>query len=168
MKTILLSAALLLCGISPALGEVVTKGGTVALVRNNPGGDTTEFDVQARVWSKAKTQVRIQGACMSACTMYVMTKYHLDVCAVEGATLKFHMPYYLLASGNSWVQERGPKAVQNNKREWNRDWLGKFSPKLNAVLSDATRKGIIPNPATETEGSKFYTVKATDFIKTCD
>lgn len=153
--------------VSPA------KASEIVTVRNNPGGYQDEFDAQAKEWAKTGTKVRIAGSCASACTMYVMTKYRLDVCASPGATLKFHMPYFDIASGGNYAKDMSAGAVQDSKKEWSRNWLGHFNPKLNAVLAKATRNGVIPNPSTEAQGSegvasRFYTVKAMDFIPTCD
>lgn len=142
-------------------------------VRNNLGGVQEEFDAQARKWAQDGVKVRLAGSCASACTMFAMTKYRLDICATPGARLQFHMPYDQLAQGGTWVTDTSAQAKANNKRFWARDWLGQFNPKLNAALAKATRNGLIPNPSAETQGhesvgSRFYSVKATDFIPTCD
>ncbi|MBY3073391.1 hypothetical protein HFO71_24050 [Rhizobium laguerreae] len=146
-------------------------------VKNNPGGIREDFDAQARKWAKDGVKIRLVGSCASACNMYLMTKYGLDVCAVAGTRLKFHMPYFEISQdgGRRWSREMNPQTIQESKQLWAKNWLGHFSPKLNAVLAKATRNGVIPNPSTEVQGyegqftgSRFYSVKATDFIPTCD
>jgi len=151
------------------------QGSETVTVRNNLGGVREDFDAQARAWQKAGTKIRLAGSCASACTMFIMTKYGLDVCATPGTRLQFHMPYDQLAQGGNWITDTSAQAKQKNKRSWANDWLGQFNPKLNAVLAKATRNGVIPNPSTEDQGyegqfsaSRFYSVKATDFIPTCE
>ncbi len=152
---------------------IPAKASETVTVRNNPGGVQEEFDAQARQWAKDGIKVRLVGSCASACTMYAMTKYRLDICAAPGARLQFHMPYEQFAQGGNWVTDTSEKAKANNRRFWTKDWLGQFNPKLNATLAKATKNGLIPNPSAETQGyersgSRFYSVKATDFIPTCE
>ena len=152
--------ALLLLASPAFAGQSVT-------VRNSPGGAVEDFDAQAREWARDGVQVRIAGSCSSACNMYLMSKYKLDVCAEKGAKLQFHMPYFQVASAGSWSKVVTPEALQHSKRNWASEWLGQFNPKLNAALARATKNGLIPNPSASADSVGMYSLKAADFIPVC-
>lgn len=145
----------------------------VVTVQDNLGGNIADYVKQAKEWKRDKVQVRLSGKCASACTIYVMRRFRLDVCAMPETTLRFHMPYY----GKSYSTEKqdwdffvgDSEHIELSAFEWRTKWLGRFNDKLNIDLYRATLKGKIPNPSIDGNYSdkNMYIVNATDFIKPC-
>ncbi|GHC58778.1 hypothetical protein [Neogemmobacter tilapiae] len=79
IKQLLVLALLLGAPLVPARAEVV-------VVSNDPGGNVLQYQARRRELAKAE-QVRIQGYCNSACTIFTTLP---NVCVGPKATFGFH------------------------------------------------------------------------------
>lgn len=135
-------------------------------IQDDFGGKITEYEERAE--ALRHTPIRLSGSCESACTIFLMTKYNLDVCAVPGTTLAFHMPYNKQAySDGSLEMIIDKKVAAKNFKRWRREWLGHFSPELNEILDNNTVAGRIPNPNESGDTSTMFVVDALKVLPRC-
>ena len=81
--TIALVLALSACAVPPPSEPL--------LITSDLGGDIVQRIDEILQLERANRAVMIEGACMSACTMYLALE---DVCLMPSAVLGFHVPYY--------------------------------------------------------------------------
>lgn len=135
-------------------------------IHNDVGGKI--IDYQERALAMRDLPIRLSGECASACTIFLMTKYNLDVCAVPGTKLAFHMPYNKQAySDGSLEMIIDKKVAAKNFKRWRREWLGHFSPALNEILDRNTVAGRIPNPNESGDTSSMFVVDALKVLPRC-
>lgn len=59
----------------------------------DPGGVMSERIEEIEMLKQNGTKVIIAGECFSACTMYAMPEFELDVCMTPDALFGYHQPY---------------------------------------------------------------------------
>lgn len=161
MKKLVVACALLLASVSAYADERI-------VVEDDMGGFVHEYHAQAANWKLEGTKLAIKGACASACNIYLMKQYHLDVCAYRNATLEFHIPYFQKAKANGkWEMVVSEEWALTNERDWRKNWLGHFNTKLNNILLSATKRGLIPSPNRDGDTGKMFVVKADSVLPRC-
>lgn len=135
------------------------------VINEDVGGITERYRQRAIRLKRSKRKVVLQGFCGSACLIPLQRKYGLDICAIQGATLNFHMPYFLYQHNNTIMLNED--AIKNSEKLWAKEWLNQFSPELNYILERATRQGLIPNPSRTGDTESVFSIPATLAFKEC-
>lgn len=139
-------------------------------VIDNLGGETAEFKEMAANLGRSGELVKIGGRCSSSCNILLMKEYKVKVCALPGAILRFHMPFYgkwADASQTHVIVDKGKELAKESRRYWYKEWIGHFPSKLDRILREATIKGDIPNPSEDGNISHLYSVKAETVLPHC-
>lgn len=138
------------------------------MIADDMGGEVTVYRQQATSYMIDGQKLALNGVCASACNIYLMKEYHLDVCAMPGSTLEFHVPYFGLAKADGgWVAGIDEQWADENERYWRKHWLGHFNTKINVILSTATKRGLIPSPNRDGDNGKMFVIKATSVLPRC-
>ena len=131
------------------------------------GGEMAVYRERAIELGRSGELVRIGGKCSSSCNIYLMKQYKVKACALPGAILRFHMPFYGKWAGEKIIVDKGKDLARESRRYWYNEWLGKFPTKLNTILRTATNKGEIPNPSEDGNIRYLYEVKAETVLPRC-
>lgn len=135
IRTILL-CLLMMVAVLPANARTIT-------VNNDPGGNVLGYAVRVLQAKKDGAQVRINGYCASACTLYL----HLpsrQLCVGKNASFHFHAPY-IMVDGKKTV----PKSIKSYMMKmypgWVQSWVnskGGLTGKLIPMDYNVIRKHI--------------------------
>jgi hypothetical protein len=138
------------------------------VIEDDMGGEVAVYRTQSVEYMLDGKKLAIKGACASACNIYLMREFNLDVCAMPGSLLAFHIPYFGLAKADGeWEAGIDEQWADENERYWRKNWLGHFNTKLNIILASATKKGLIPSPNRDGDTGKMYVIKATSVLPRC-
>ena len=110
-------------------------------------------------------KVIIDGACFSACTLFLRTDYDLDVCVTDAALLGFHKPYRVLIGTGIPVVTPEARVRADDK------WYDEFYSKMPEGIQMLLYNQHIPSVSDGAEPSEFYYIKARDLhgaIPSCD
>lgn len=72
---------------------IPTEASATAYIKNDMGGSYVLYEQQIKYYSKSNKSIVISGKCASACTMYTMKKYNLNVCMRPNTKFGFHQPF---------------------------------------------------------------------------
>ena len=116
MKMIL--AAVALCAaISPALADI--------RILSSPGGQVGPFiELFDRVRASGE-RVVIDGPCLSACTLVLMTVPSDRICVTRRAVLGFHAARSMDRRGKMYAEPEASKAVQEAYPAAIRSWINR-------------------------------------------
>lgn len=109
------------------------------VIKMDLGGWIPTYEARAKRWGEEGRKVIIDGECRSACTYYLWTKYHLDICVTPNARLMFHMPFWRTGEGRHDV-EATPERVEWSASKW-QAMLSEYPPAIAAKVKSA------PNPS---------------------
>ncbi len=116
MKAILVGAALWLAS-APVRAEV--------RILASPGGQVGPFlDLFDRVRESGE-RVVIDGPCLSACTLVLMTVPSERICVTRRAVLGFHAARSIDRRGRMYAEPEASRAVQDAYPEPVRDWISR-------------------------------------------
>lgn len=147
------------------LSTPLSSSPNAIVISNDLGGSTKAYLETIEELKTKNFPIILDGPCMSACTLLLQASWNLNVCATSRATLHFHMPYYTdPVDGAILVSSFHEK---ESLRVWKEKWLGSFSPRLNAMLSIATRLERIPNPSATGDYKSTLSIRATSVVKEC-
>lgn len=132
MRLGVLLSVLLIC--FPAMAEH-----RPVVIKMDLGGWIPTYEARAQRWSSEGRKIIIDGDCRSACTYYLWTKYHLDICVTPNARLMFHMPFWRTGEGRHDI-EATPARVEWSEKRW-QAMLAEYPPAIAAKVRNA------PNPS---------------------
>lgn len=110
MRTVLTLCALLLA--APAFADP-----RPVVIKMDLGGWIPTYEQRAYRWAAEGRKVIIDGDCRSACTYYLWSKYHLNICVTPNARLMFHMPFWRTGQGRYDI-EATPARVEWSQKRW--------------------------------------------------
>jgi hypothetical protein len=114
---IVLAAAALYAAISPAQAEV--------RILASPGGQVGPFiELFDRVRASGE-RVVIDGPCLSACTLVLMTIPSERICVTRRAVLGFHAARSIDGSGRMYAEPEASRAVQEAYPAPVRSWISR-------------------------------------------
>ncbi len=87
-------------------------------VRGNPGGQIVVFALHVDELRAAAEQVRFEGACDSACTLYLSLPAD-QLCITARASFGFHLPYGVGAQQNAVAANY----LISQYPDWVRQWI---------------------------------------------
>lgn len=87
-------------------------------VRGNPGGQIVVFALHVAELRAAAEQVRFEGACDSACTLYLSLPAE-QLCITARASFGFHLPYGVGAQQNAVAANY----LISQYPDWVRQWI---------------------------------------------
>ena len=110
--------ALALCmAISPALADI--------RILSSPGGQVGPFlDLFDKVRESGE-RVVIDGPCLSACTLVLMTVPEDRICVTRRAVLGFHAARSIDRRGRTYAEPEASRAVQESYPGPIRDWISR-------------------------------------------
>lgn len=65
----------------------------VYTISDDMGGTVSNYIRRALIFEASGTMVRFEGACYSACTIFMSDVFHYDKCMTPTAIFGFHKPY---------------------------------------------------------------------------
>jgi hypothetical protein len=159
-------AAMLLCTTASAdTGSIDADGTVTAAIETPPIAFVIENDLGGRMgdYYEARNlmygnKVVIDGACMSACVMFLRNDFGLDVCMTPRAVLGFHKPYLLDKRTHTPVVS---KAIAE---ETHAAWLQEIYDQMPRDIRDILKDRHIPSASTGEEPNQFYTLTAVNLM----
>lgn len=148
------------------VGLMVDQANALTVI-DDLGGEMAVYREAAINLGRSGEEVRIGGKCSSSCNIYLMKQYKVKACALPGAVLRFHMPFYGKWAGEKIIVRKGKDLARESRRYWYREWIGKFPTKLDTILRTATIKGDIPNPSEDGDIKHLYEVRAELVLPRC-
>ena len=116
IKAIIVAAALS-AAVPPALAEV--------RILSSPGGQVGPFlDLFDRVRESGE-RVVIDGPCLSACTLVLMTVPEERICVTRRAVLGFHAARSIDRRGRTYAEPEASRAVLESYPPPVRDWISR-------------------------------------------
>lgn len=152
-RTIALALAALLGAAGPADAKTVT-------ITNDYGGATRLYQQRAIALARDGIKVRLAGICASACTIYLWRQFQLEVCALPGAQLLFHKPFFLDEAGQPRI---GPEWSVEADREWSEEDMRQ----LPAVITRLLARVHVPSVAAGDSEWATVAIKAVDVLRPC-
>ncbi|RWI96397.1 MAG: hypothetical protein EOR22_06455 [Mesorhizobium sp.] len=147
--------AMLTAGTKPASSKEIAY-----LVDGDLGGELLRYQEKAKIIGSAK--IVVDGACLSACTMYLRKDWNLDICYTQSALFGFHKPY-------KWLEGRvitGISAITTADASWRSEFFDQMPAGIKAMLTGKQ----IPEPAAGDPTDRFVYIKARDVrnaVKRC-
>lgn len=122
-----LVAALALCaGIASARADV--------RILSSPGGQVGSFIELFEKVRESGERVVIDGPCLSACTLVLMTVPADRICVTRRAVLGFHAARSVDRRGRMYAEPEASKAVQDAYPEPIRDWISRHGGLTSRML----------------------------------
>jgi hypothetical protein len=123
----ILVAALALCaGIAPAQAEV--------RILSSPGGQVGPFIELFDKVRQSGERVVIDGPCLSACTLVLMTVPSERICVTRRAVLGFHAARSMDRRGRLYAEPEASKAVHEAYPEPIRNWISRHGGLTSRML----------------------------------
>ena len=123
----ILVAALALCaGITSARAEV--------RILSSPGGQVGPFIELFDKVRQTGERVVIDGPCLSACTLVLMTVPGERICVTRRAVLGFHAARSMDRRGRLYAEPEASKAVHEAYPEPIRDWISRHGGLTSRML----------------------------------
>jgi hypothetical protein len=120
------AAAALVAAILPARAEI--------RILASPGGQVGPFlDLFDRVRQSGE-RVVIDGPCLSACTLVLMTIPEERICVTRRAVLGFHAARSIDRSGRMYAEPEASRAVQDAYPAPVRDWISRHGGLTSRML----------------------------------
>ena len=114
---VIFAAAALFAAITPVRAEV--------RILASPGGQVGPFlDLFDRVRASGE-RVVIDGPCLSACTLVLMTVPEERICVTRRAVLGFHAARSIDGRGRTYAEPDASRAVLESYPEPVRDWISR-------------------------------------------
>ncbi len=95
-----------------------TIGVNAVYVAGDRGGNVVSYGMKMLRLKQNRTQVRVTGACDSACTLLLALPRN-QLCITQSASFNFHLPSGSSAQGN----KRAARYLLNNYPGWVRRWI---------------------------------------------
>ena len=133
------------------------------VIKMDLGGWIPTYEQRAERWSSEGRKIIIDGDCRSACTYYLWTKFHLDICATKNARLMFHMPFWRTGEGRYDI-EATPARTEWSAKRW-QAILAEYPPSL------ASKVRNVPNPSKIKDARIYKTLTGNALngvVKSCD
>jgi len=116
---------------------VSTMGSAEVRIRHDPGGEVSSYLHKYERMRDSGERLVIDGACLSACTLFTGLIPHDHVCVTRRAVLGFHAASYYDDARRSLVPTRsGTQLVMRLYPEEIRDWIdrhGGLTPQIKAL-----------------------------------
>lgn len=114
----IMMAALMLCaGLAAARAEV--------RILSSPGGRVGPFVELFEKVRESGERVVIDGPCLSACTLVLMSVPSERICVTRRAVLGFHAARSMDRRGRMYAEPEASRAVQEAYPEPVRDWISR-------------------------------------------
>ena len=114
----IMMAALMLCaGLAAAHAEV--------RILSSPGGRVGPFVELFEKVRESGERVVIDGPCLSACTLVLMSVPSERICVTRRAVLGFHAARSMDRRGRMYAEPKASRAVQEAYPEPVRDWISR-------------------------------------------
>lgn len=112
----------------------VPEGAKTYTIILDPGGNLREYGEHAEALKAAGVRVEVRGGCYSACGIYLLPEYGVDVCIDGDAFLGFHSPFVVNPEDHTINME--PWAAVHSAEV---EWMFKFA------FPEHTRKYLLEN-----------------------
>ncbi len=103
---------------TPTLAD--TKSGNAVNVSGDRGGNVVSYAMKTLQLKQNRTQVRVTGACDSACTLLLALPRN-QICVTQSASFNFHLPSGSSSQGN----KRAAAFLLKNYPGWVRRWIAR-------------------------------------------
>ena len=111
--------------VAAALSAAITPLRAEVRILASPGGQVGPFlDLFDRVRASGE-RVVIDGPCLSACTLVLMTVPEERICVTRRAVLGFHAARSIDGRGRTYAEPEASRAVLESYPEPVRDWISR-------------------------------------------
>lgn len=147
--------------ITPAKADVRPR-----VIKMDQGGWIQDYLTTAERYSKEGRKVVVDGDCRSACTLFLYSKFNLDICATRNARFMFHMPLWRIRPNE---EGRHNVIVSPERAKWSE---GRWSEQLKGyppALAEKIRE--VPNPSVIGDTQVYKILRASDLagiVKPCE
>lgn len=160
MRTIGFLLIALISVANPANADVRPR-----VIKMDQGGWIADYLATAERYSKEGRKLIIDGDCRSACTLFLYSKFNLDVCATKNARFMFHMPLWRIKPKEDG---RYNVIVSQERAKWSENRWAEQLKGYPLALAEKVRN--VPNPSLigDAQIYKILTVSdLTGIVKPC-
>ena len=127
-------AAIKVIIVAVALSAAITPVRAEVRILASPGGEVGPFlDLFDRVRASGE-RVVIDGPCLSACTLVLMTVPEDRICVTRRAVLGFHAARSIDGRGRMYAEPEASRAVQESYPGPVRDWISRHGGLTSRML----------------------------------
>ena len=120
--------------VAVALSTVVTSARAEVRILSSPGGQVGPFIELFDKVRQSGERVVIDGPCLSACTLVLMTVPSERICVTRRAVLGFHAARSMDRRGRLYAEPEASKAVHESYPEAIRDWISRHGGLTSRML----------------------------------